>query len=91
MKALAAAVALLVLSGCATTQPGDPITVRVPVPVPCDPPAVQRPAMPVDSLAPGSDVFQVARAHWAEREIREGYETQLRAAVDGCRGGGASK
>ena len=72
------------LSGCGTLF-GPTVTVKVPVPVPCNPPAVDRPAMPTEALLGLEDVFVVGRALWAELEVRDGYEERLRAAVDGCR------
>ena len=77
-------IALGLLGGCSTLAGFLP-TIRVPVPTPCDPPKVEKPAWPVDNLADGSNVFEVARALWAEVELREGYEEKLRAAAEGCR------
>lgn len=82
MKMLLAACVLM--TGCATAQPV-PVTVRVPVPVPCDVPDVARPAMPTEALPVDAGVFIVGRALWAEIEVREGYEAQLRAAAGACR------
>ena len=78
------AVAVLMLSGCASMLPAF-LTVRVPVPVPCNVPAIARPVLPVDSLNVDDNVFVVNRALWATDEIREGYEIRLVAALDSCR------
>lgn len=76
------------LSGCAerVTAP-DPvyIEVKVPVPVPCDPGAIEAPAFAVDRLPIGSSIDKQMRALRAERHQRIGYEKELNAAVDSCR------
>ena len=83
MRAFLTACAIVALPACSTLA--DLVTIKVPVSVPCDPPTVDRPALPVDALTGSEDVFQVARALWATDELREGYEVRLRASVDGCR------
>ena len=59
--------------------------VKVPIPVECREPVPDRPAMPTESLTPGVRLDQFAKAAMAEIERREGYEVQLRAALDNCR------
>lgn len=82
-RLLAAALALaLALSGCAGVST---VTQLVPVPVPCEIPDAPAPALPIDSVAPGQDVFAVSRALWATLEVLEGYVAQLKAAEVGCR------
>jgi hypothetical protein len=71
----------LAIGGCAHMTE----TVNVPVPVPCNPPKVEKPALPVDSLPQGSDIFSQVRALWATVETLEGYADQLTAALDACR------
>ena len=59
--------------------------VKVPIPVECREPVPDRPAMPTESLKPGVRLDRFAKAAMAEIERREGYEVQLRAALDNCR------
>lgn len=74
------------LSGCAA----DPIVVRtvqvkVPVPVPCDAPAIERPVYALETVDEGADVYELARAALAEIEQREAREIRLEAALNSCR------
>lgn len=59
-------------------------TVKVPIPVECAVEVPARPAMPTEVLAPGVDVDRFIASALAEIELREGYEGELRAALDGC-------
>ena len=73
----------LLLVGCATP---DPITVRVPVRVPCIEQVPERPALLSDAelAAIESDyelIIHIAR----DRRLRQGYQAQLEAAIEGCR------
>ncbi|HBH36959.1 MAG TPA: hypothetical protein DDX06_01080 [Curvibacter sp.] len=61
-----------------------PVPVHVPVPVECREPVPDRPAMPTDLFAAKPTVDQLAVARAAEIEIREGYEIQLRGALERC-------
>lgn len=79
----AAAIALATLAGCST--PGPAITVRVPIPVACQEPMPDRPAMPTESLQAGrTTLHEYVRASQAEIERREGYELRLRTALAAC-------
>lgn len=82
---LAAAVALLLFAcvGCSTT----PVLteVKVAVPVECREPVPARPAMPTERFAAEPTVDQYTVAAMAELEIREGYETLLRTALEACK------
>lgn len=69
------------LAGCSTCEP-----VRVPVPVPCNAPMPQRPAMPTESLEADAPLDDFVAAAAAEIERREGYEHLLRAALVACSG-----
>lgn len=69
------------LVGCGVV-PGQ--TVKVPVPVACRVEMPARPAMPTETLWPGVDLDRFAATALAEIELREGYEDELRAALDGC-------
>lgn len=72
----------LTLAGCAT-EPTMQVT-RVPVPVECREPVPDRPAMPTDRLTAGSTLDIFVQAAAAEIEVREGYEGQLRTALENC-------
>jgi len=74
------------LTGCATQEPRIEVrTVNVAVPVSCQEPVPERPAMPTESLKPGVMLDGFAASAMAEIELREGYEGQLRTALDNCR------
>jgi hypothetical protein len=59
-------------------------TVKVPVPVECRVEVPARPAMPTESLSPSVDLDRFSASALAEIELREGYEGELRAALDEC-------
>ena len=75
---------LLLLSGCALLN--GVTRVEVPVSVACNPPHIDPPARPIDSVAPQANEFEFVRALWATLETLEGYTQHLEAAVDACRG-----
>jgi hypothetical protein len=79
-KKLACAVLACLLTACGATMQ----TVKVPVPVPCGAKVPDRPAMPTESLKPGAGLDAFVQAAAAEIERREGYEGELRAALEGC-------
>lgn len=72
------------LSGCALLN-GTTTRVEVPIPVPCNPPAIEAPARPIDGLTPEANEFEYVRALWATLETLEGYTQHLEVAVDACR------
>lgn len=76
---------LLALAGCQTPPARIELQrVNVPVPVACDEPVPERPAMPTEQLRPGATVDQFTQAAQAEIERREGYEVRLLAALMAC-------
>ena len=77
---------IVALSSCASA-PRSPAVVetRVQVNVPCDPGPVPAPAFPIDGLTGDEDLFNKAQTMAADIEVREGYESRLRSAVDSCR------
>ena len=83
----AALAATVLLVGCGATPPArvEIQQVKVPVPVPCDEPEPERPTMPTEHLAGDADVDSYVQAAGAELERREGYETELRAALTNCK------
>lgn len=79
------AAALLALAGCQTPPARIELQrVNVPVPVACDEPVPERPAMPTEQLRPGATVDQFTQAAQAEIDRREGYEVRLLAALVVC-------
>ena len=82
----ACAFALVVPTGCAAQEPRIEVrTVNVAVPVPCDEPVPERPAMPTEALAHRPDLDTFVATVAAEIDVREGYEGQLRTALGNCR------
>ena len=73
------------LAGCATTTHVEIQRVNVPVPVECKEPVPARPVMPTEGLATTATLDQFAQAAMAEIERREGYEVELRTALENCR------
>jgi hypothetical protein len=59
-------------------------TVSVPLPVECRVQMPARPTMPTEALAPGVALDRFVAASQAEIELREGYEGELRAALEEC-------
>ncbi|WP_294767228.1 hypothetical protein [uncultured Rhodoferax sp.] len=80
--ALIAAVALA-LTGCGLL-PVSRTTTAVPVAVECREKVADRPAMPTEAFTakPSLDVW--VKAQDAEIVIREGYEKELRTALEAC-------
>lgn len=75
-------IVLLSLLGCASTTPT--IETRVPVPVPCVVPVVQKPSYAIDSLPTDADLFSMVRALIASFEQQAAYAELLEAAVASC-------
>ena len=76
---------LLAVAACVAACGTAPLqTVKVPVPVECRVQTPARPAMPTEALAPGVDLDRFVAASQAEIELREGYEGELRAALEQC-------
>jgi hypothetical protein len=69
----------LAMTACAT-KPA--VTVKIPVPVPCITGTIQEPVYPTVEADTG--LFERVQALLAERELRMGYEAQLKAAVAAC-------
>lgn len=83
----AALAAAVLLAGCGAAPPArvEIQQVKVAVPVACDEPEPERPSMPTEQLPAGADVDMYVQAAGAELERREGYETELRAALANCK------
>jgi len=78
------AVAVLVLTGCATVE--RVVTVKVAVPVACDQQEPARPVLAIDTLDDFTSLplDQQNRHLRADHDERDGYETKLRAALRAC-------
>lgn len=76
------AIAATALAGCATRT--EYVEVRVPVPIECRVAKPVRPAMPTDTIQRADPLDRKIKAAIAELEIREGYEIELRTALDVC-------
>lgn len=72
--------ALASLSGCATTEP---VTVRVPVPVPC---VDRMPVKPEQCAARDDSRAEWLRCALVERERLLGYAGELEAVLEACVG-----
>nr|WP_275662774.1 hypothetical protein [Delftia acidovorans] len=85
IRQFAVLASLLALAGCQTAPTRVELQrVNVPIPVACDEPVPERPAMPTEQLRPGATVDQFTQAALAEIERREAYEIQLMAALMVC-------
>jgi hypothetical protein len=74
---------LYLMTGCATQE--RLVEVNVMVPVPCNEPMPERPAMPTEEMKVGLDVDVQGRYLRAEIDIREAYEIRLVTALENCR------
>jgi len=86
-RIIIASLAVAALAGCADAPQAQPPSVQqvlVPTPVPCKitPPA--KPAFAVDALPLGAGIWDQTAALRAERKQRQGYESELEAAVQAC-------
>jgi hypothetical protein len=72
----------LLLTGCASTD--RLVQVKVPLPVACQVTEPARPMMDTETVSISAQIDELARAMRAEIERREGYEGQLRAALNAC-------
>lgn len=69
------------LAGCAAQPAG---RVKLPVPVECRVRIPERPSMPTEALRLGVDVDRWVAAAQAELLLRDGYESELVAALGEC-------
>lgn len=73
---------LFMLTACSSTK--QLVEVKVPVPVECREEVPARPVMPTEEFTEKPALDQYVRAARAEIERREGYEIQLRGALERC-------
>ncbi|PKN07952.1 MAG: hypothetical protein CVU73_11185 [Deltaproteobacteria bacterium HGW-Deltaproteobacteria-8] len=85
-KLIALVIMVLALAACAGGSGSAPAVQRVlvPVPVPCKVTMPDAPSWAVDALPLGSTIWQQMQALRAERLQRQGYESELEAAVRAC-------
>lgn len=81
---------VVALAGCADQPVAvDPVVVEIPVPVPCEAPAVTEPVWALDTVQLSgdrkADLVLIWRAAEAELEQRRAYVLVLKAAVEACR------
>jgi hypothetical protein len=74
------ALSLLLLTGCATA----PVTVRVPVPVPCVVELPAEPAISADTELRAMSDYRLVLVIARERLVLLNYSSELRAAAAGC-------
>jgi hypothetical protein len=80
---------IIVLTGCATTQPPGINTViqkvEVPVQTACKAAIPPTPAFNFDKLKLGDDIFVQTQALLADRLLHLGFENQLLVALKSCK------
>jgi hypothetical protein len=77
---------LLLLSACAAPEPVfKPVSVEVPVAVPCKAPAVPKPASALRQAVLTAPLFDKVKAALVEIDVRKAYEARLEAALAACR------
>jgi hypothetical protein len=64
----------------------NPLVVRVPIPVPCGPLEIKRPAFPFDKAAKTDDDFRLITLLRADQLVRKAYIAELEAVLEACRG-----
>ncbi len=75
---------LLLLAGCATTIPGETVTVKIPVLVKCEQTIPVPPIFAVDLLPLGSDIWRQMSALREERHQHKAYEAMLIESLEAC-------
>jgi hypothetical protein len=77
--------AFFLLTSCAAPEPiFKPVTVDVPVAVPCRTPAIRQPASPLRGVTPEAPLFDKVKAALIEIDLRKVYEAKLEAALTAC-------
>ena len=79
-------VLVMLLVGCNSITAPNTVEVKVPVPVPCDVPVVQKPVFPfTDTASTKDNVKEKVLKALSELQVRNGYELDLSTALDTCR------
>lgn len=84
MKRVTIALFGLLLAGCATSEKA--ITTAVPIAVRCVKEVPSRPALVTDDELQAMNDYQMVLALWRDRLLRIGYEAELEAVIQACRG-----
>ena len=82
LRCLSCFVALVVSSGCATTQIRE---VKIPIPVPCVTAVPTRPASALDGVPLDAPVFDQVRGLTLDRERLGAYVGELEAVLEACK------
>lgn len=80
-------IVIVLLAGCATTQPGIKVEIQkveIPVAVPCKAVVPVAPSFNFDKLTTDKDIFVKNQAMLADRLLHLGYEAELAAALSSC-------
>lgn len=75
---------LTLLAGCGATLP-QLVEIKVPLPIACQVAEPARPALAIDSMPPDLPIDVQARNLRADHDVRDGYESELRAALQACK------
>jgi len=78
---------IILLSGCATTEPvidAEPQEVDIPIAVPCKAVVPDKPDFNFEKVTADQDVFEKTKALLADRKLHQGYEAELLAALNSC-------
>lgn len=84
---LLALIFVIMLAGCATTEPATKIVIQkeeIPVAVPCKVAVPVKPDYNFDKLTEDKDIFDKTKALLADRKLSQGYEGELQAALNSC-------
>ena len=85
MRRAALFVLLFLLAACAGQQPVfRPVTVDVPVGVPCKAAPVPKPDFPLSHVAVTGSLFEKVKAALVELDRRKAYEARLKARLSAC-------
>jgi hypothetical protein len=87
LKSSFSLILVLLLSACATPEPGIKVVVQkveVPVATPCKVAAPDLPRYNFDSLTVNDDIFTKDKALLADRLLHLGYENELSVALISC-------
>lgn len=76
-------IVVLAIAGCSSLPV--PREIRVPVPVPCIDRTPERPSMLSDQELLALDDYALVVSLARDRRIRQGYEAELEATLEGCR------
>lgn len=85
MKTFALLFGSVFLVGACSSLPEVPREVRIPVPIKCIEVSPERPSLLSDEELLALDDYGLVLGLARDRRIRQGYEAQLEAALEGCK------